>query len=155
MEMPPMPKLMISLTIKDAPAALDFYQEALGATILHRMDGPDGSVWHSTLAIADHMLFLSGEDELFQAVGQDTHEKHSSCLLCIASEDPDADFAKAINAGGKVILPVQDFPWGSRSGIMVDPFGYRWTIGKESAEMPSPEKIGELMASWKPILPEG
>lgn len=149
-----MPKLMISLTVKDAAAALEYYEGALGAKIIYRMDGPDGSVWHSTLAIGDCLLYLSGEDELFQAVGQDTHEKHSSCLLCIKSEDPDADFAKAIAVGGRVIMPVQDFPWGSRSGIMVDPFGYRWTIGNESGELPPPEEIGELMASWKPILTE-
>jgi hypothetical protein len=53
-----------------------------------------------------------------------------------------------------VIMPVQDFPWGSRSGVMVDPYGYRWTIGNETGELPTPEKIGELMASWKSILPE-
>ena len=99
------------------------------------------------------MIYLSGEDEMFQAVGQDTHDKYSSCLLCIKSDDPDADFAKAIAVGGKVIMPVQDFPWGSRSGIMVDPYGYRWTIGNEG-ELSPPEKIGELMASWKPTLPE-
>lgn len=149
-----MPKLMISLTVKDAAAALEYYQKALGANVAYRLDGPDGSVWHSTLTIGDCMIYLSGEDELFQAVGQDAHQRHSSCLLCIKSEDPDADFARAIAVGGRVIMPVQDFPWGSRSGIMVDPFGYRWTIGNESGEMPPPEKIGELMASWKPILPE-
>ena len=117
------------------------------------MDGPDGTLEHSTLTIAGCMIYLSGEDEMFQAVGQDTHDKYSSCLLCIKSDDPDADFAKAIAVGGKVIMPVQDFPWGSRSGIMVDPYGYRWTIGNEG-ELSPPEKIGELMASWKPTLPE-
>ena len=154
MEKPTMPNLMISLTVKDASAALEYYQKALGANVVYRMDGPDGSVLHSTLTIAGCMIYLSGEDEMFQAVGQDTHDKHSSCLLCIKSENPDADFAKAIAAGGKVIMPVQDFPWGSRSGIMVDPYGYRWTIGDETGELPLPEKIVELMASWKPIFPE-
>ena len=153
MKTPSMPNLMISLTVKDAPAALEYYQKALGANVVYRMDGADGSLDHSTLTIADCMIYLSGEDEMFQAVGQDTHDKHSSCLLCIKSDDPDADFAKAIAVGGKVIMPVQDFPWGSRSGIMVDPYGYRWTIGNEG-ELPPPEKIGELMASWKPTLPE-
>tara|TARA_E500000178_G_C16882583_1_gene689712 strand:- start:396 stop:935 length:540 start_codon:yes stop_codon:yes gene_type:complete len=147
-----MPNLMISLTVKDAPAALEYYQKALGAKVVYRMDGPDGSVLHSTLTIADCMIYLSGEDEMFQAVGQDTHDKHSSCLLCIQSDDPDVDFAKAITVGGKVIMPVQDSPWGSRSGIMIDPYGYRWTIGNESGELPPPDKIGEMMASWKPIF---
>lgn len=154
MKTPNMPNLMISLTVKDAPAALEYYRKALGANVVYRVDGPDGSVLHSTLTIADCMIYLSGEDEIFQAVGQDTHDKHSSCLLCIKSEDPDADFAKAIAAGGKMIMPVQDFPWGTRLGIMVDPYGYRWTIGKETGELPSPEKTRELMDSWKPIFPE-
>lgn len=153
MEIPTTPNLMISLTVKDASAALEYYQKAFDANIIYRMDGPDGSVLHSTLTISDCMIYLSSEDEMFQALGQDTHDKHSSCLLCIKSDDPDADFAKATAVGGKVIMPVQDFPWGSRSGIMVDPYGYRWTIGNESGELPPPEKIGELMATWNPVLP--
>lgn len=154
METPPIPKLMISLTVRDAPAALEYYQKALGAKVVYRMDGPDGSVLHSTLTIAGCMLYLSGEDEMFQAVGQDTHERHSSCLLCINSDDPDTDFARAIAVGGKVIMPVQDCPWGSRSGILVDPFGYRWTIGNETGELPPPERIAERMATWNPVLPD-
>jgi len=153
MEIPTTPNLMISLTIKDAAAAIEYYQKALGANVIYRMDGPDGSVIHSTLNIADCMIYLSGEDEMFQAVGQDTHDRHSSCSLCIKSKDPDTDFAKAITVGGKVIMPVQDFPWGSRSGIMIDPYGYRWIIGNEDDEPPSPEELDELMASWQPIFP--
>jgi len=71
METPTIPNLMISLTVKNAAAALDYYQKALGANVVYRMDGPDGSVLHSTLTIADCLIYLSGEDELFQAVGQD------------------------------------------------------------------------------------
>ena len=97
METPPTLKLIISLTIKDAPAALEYYQKALGAEVVYRMDGPDGSILHSTLTIGDALLYLSGEDPLFQAFGQDTHEKHSSSLLCLRSDDPDGDFAKRLS----------------------------------------------------------
>jgi len=90
----------------------------------------------------------------FRPSGRITLASHSSCLLCIKSDHPDADFAQAIAIGGQVIMPVQDLPWGSRSGVLVDPYGYRWAIGNESGELPPPEKIGELMASWKPILPD-
>ena len=62
--------------------------------------------------------------------------------------------SKAIAVGGTVIMPVEDFPWGTRSGILVDPFGYRWSIGNESGEVPPPEKIAELAAAWEPVLPE-
>ena len=152
--MPKKSKLTISLTVKNAPAAIEYYEKAFGANVVFRMDGPDGSVWHSTLMLGDTMLWLSGEDAIFQAVGQDTHDKHSSSLLCIDSDDPDADFAKALAVGGKVIMPVQDFPWGARSGIMVDPFGYRWTIGKEiEGDIPAPEEMAAIMAEWKPVFP--
>jgi len=65
METPHISNLMISLTVKDAPAALEYYQKALDANVVYRMDGPDGTLEHSTLTIAGCMIYLSGEDEMF------------------------------------------------------------------------------------------
>ena len=41
----------------------------------------------------------------------------------------DAQFARAIAAGGKVVKPVQDQFYGDRSGTFVDPFGHQWSVG--------------------------
>lgn len=149
-------KLMVSLTVKNAPEALNYYQRAFQAEVIFRMDDPSGDIAHATLKVGNTLFYLSGEFDLFQAKGQDTMGVPSSMLLSLSSEDPDKDFAHALSCGGTPILPVQDFPWGARSGLLLDPFGYRWIIGKEEAftgEPPSPEEMAQMMAGWTPVLP--
>ncbi len=43
---------------------------------------------------------------------------------------PDAIFARAVEAGGKLISLVEDKEYGWRVGRLVDPFGHHWEIGK-------------------------
>jgi len=38
---------------------------------------------------------------------------------------------KAIEAGGTLASPVQDFEYGFRQGEITDPFGHRWQIQKD------------------------
>ena len=47
-------------------------------------------------------------------------------ILTVA--DPDAMFARAVNAGAKEVVAVQD-AYGWRLGRVVDPFGHHWEIG--------------------------
>jgi PhnB protein len=44
--------------------------------------------------------------------------------------DPDAAFDRAVAAGAKVVVPVENQPYGWRVGRIVDPFGHHWEIGK-------------------------
>jgi len=48
-------------------------------------------------------------------------------------EDPDAAFAKAVAAGAKIVVPVEN-NYGWRLGRIVDPFGHHWEIGKPVSE---------------------
>ena len=51
-------------------------------------------------------------------------------ILTVA--DPDAVFARAINAGAKEVYPVtEEHEW--RLGRVVDPFGHHWEIGRPLA----------------------
>lgn len=40
---------------------------------------------------------------------------------------------------------MQDFPLGVRAGVIVDPFGYRWSIGRQVEDVPF-EEIMKRMA---------
>jgi len=44
--------------------------------------------------------------------------------------DPDAVADRAVAAGGKVVFPVGDQPYGMRQGRIADPAGHHWLIGK-------------------------
>lgn len=44
--------------------------------------------------------------------------------------NPDVAFAKAVAAGAKVVVPMDDM-YGWRLGRVVDPYGHHWEIGRE------------------------
>ncbi|HWN98254.1 MAG TPA: VOC family protein, partial [Blastocatellia bacterium] len=60
--------------------------------------------------------------------------------------DVDAVFNRAIAAGAKELLPVQDQFYGDRSGGLTDPFGHVWYIATHIEDV-SPEEIQRRMAS--------
>lgn len=50
------------LVIKGAAKAIDYYKKVFGATVVVRMDGPDGKVGHAELQIGDSRIMLADEN---------------------------------------------------------------------------------------------
>ena len=138
------PTVSISLTVKGAAEALTFYQKAFNAGVEMRMDAPDGTLMHANLIIGDTMIYLSDEYPEWHALTPPAGS-YSSVLLSITSEgDVDAEFEQAVKAGAEVVDAPKDRPWGSRTGVLRDPYGYRWSISKMIEEV-APEEIARRM----------
>jgi PhnB protein len=60
------------------------------------------------------------------------------------TEDVDAKFQQAIDAGATVVAPLEDQFWGDRYGAVRDPFGHQWSLGQQVREV-SMEEIAEAM----------
>ena len=58
--------------------------------------------------------------------------------------DVDAMFAEALKLGCTEVRPVKDQFFGDRTGTLVDPFGYTWSLATTVREV-SPE---EMQALW-------
>ena len=117
-----------ALVVRGAAEAIEFYKKALGAEELARMPSPDGKITHSELKIGDSIIFVSDEfpnmgvSKAPQTLGGCTSTFH------LYVQDVDASFQQAIDAGGKVSMPVADMFWGDRFGSFTDPFGHHWGI---------------------------
>jgi len=135
----------VSLNFKDTARALAFYTEALGAKELHRLEH-EGCVWHAEMVVGNTRVYLSDENGQWGAYAPETV---GGCpvLLCVEAEDPDALQARAVAAGAQETMPVADMPWGARSGNFVDPFGYRWSVGRQIEEVPPEEIIRRMQAA--------
>jgi PhnB protein len=48
--------------------------------------------------------------------------------LYLYVKDVDQAFQRAVDAGGKVTMPVADMFWGDRFGTFSDPFGHNWGL---------------------------
>jgi PhnB protein len=138
-EQTPRQSVTAYLIVKGAARALDFYKQAFGAVETMRLDGPAGRVAHAELRIGNVTLMLADEFPEHGAVSPETLGG-SPVTLHITVADADAAFARAIEAGGRVRRPVQDQFYGERSGQIIDPFGYIWSLSAPK-EMVSTEEM--------------
>jgi PhnB protein len=114
------------LSVRDAARAVEFYKTAFGAAEKFRIDG--GGVV-SRLSIGDSEFWVSDESpEYFNFSPESLNGATVRMILSV--EDPDAVFARACEAGAKVVQPVAE-EHGWRVGRVADPFGHHWEIGRE------------------------
>lgn len=126
------PVISVMLAVADAPAAVAWYERALGATVLWSR----GSV--AGLAVAGVPFFV-GQPE---GNGWETPGRlgATSTRIEVFCDDPDGFVARAVGAGADGSLdPVRNHeaPWGvHRQGGFVDPFGHVWLVGDRSPLVP-------------------
>ena len=132
------------LTIKGAAEGIEFYKKAFGAKELMRWTGPDGRVGHAEIEINGTPVFISDEHPEIGVISPATLGG-SGVGLYLLVEDADATFERALAAGGKAVRPVEDEPYGQKSGTLKDPFGHRWFITQRTADLSDDEmdKIGK------------
>ena len=114
------------LWVEHAAAAVDFYQAAFGASVVHRVGAGDDIV--AQLAVGGAAFWVSSPNSDMkrfspQAIGGAT----GRTLLVV--DDPDVMLATAVAAGAFEASPV-GYEHGWRLGRIIDPFGHEWEIGK-------------------------
>lgn len=132
-----------ALTVADIPAAVSFYQKALGFTKRGIMNGPDGKPVHAELTLRGTVLMLGPENA---AMGRRTAKNvgASPATLYLYVENVDKVVEKATKLGATAQGPVMDMFWGDRVGTIVDPDGYTWMIGTHKAD-PSAKEMKKGM----------
>lgn len=151
MSVQPIPAGYTSLTpflcVAGAAAAIDFYTQVFGATLVEKMDGPDGTVAHAELDFGTGRLQLGDPADAYgitaPATGSDT-VTYSIALYC-----PDVDdvVARAQKAGATVREAPQDFATGDRFASLRDPFGVRWTVMTRVEDV-SAEERDRSLGEW-------
>jgi PhnB protein len=118
------------LFLKNVLPAMDFYKKAFKAIELRRWSNPDGSVHVAEMEIDGAMFHLHQESPNSKQLCPETVSATTS-LIGIFVSDPHELVKTAEAAGGSVSYPVQDYDYGYRQGIIVDPFGHQWLIQKK------------------------
>ncbi len=143
------PAVMPHLVVDNGAAAIDFYVKAFGATELGRMPGPDGRLVHGAVQINgctvmladDYPEYCDGQSETPKALGG------TPVTIHLVVPDVDAAFARAVEAGAEVVMPVEDMFWGDRYGVLRDPFGHKWSLGQPVREV-SEEELQTAMQQF-------
>ncbi|WP_299573541.1 VOC family protein [uncultured Williamsia sp.] len=114
------------LAVVGADAAIDWYVEHLGARLRGTpITMPDGRVGHAELELGGGAVYLA---EAFDEIGLAAPAPGAvSVSLMLAVDDADAAVAAAA-AGGATVQREPYDAHGSRTGVVIDPFGHRWML---------------------------
>ena len=135
-----------AIIVRDAAAAIDFYVRAFGAEEVTRLAMPDGSLAHAEIRIGDSIVMLGDENPAWGALSpQSTNGTPGSLHLYV--DDVDAAFARALEAGATVRMPIEDAFWGDRYGKVTDPFGHEWGLATHVRDMTEAE-VQAAAAEW-------
>jgi PhnB protein len=123
------------LVVRDANAALAFYEKALGASVLVRIPAEDGKrLIHSELRVQGARIFIvddlpeqSGSHGV-DAVYPPEQIKGTSVTIHLEVENCDVAVKRAKEAGATVTLEPWDSFWGARYARIMDPFGHSWSF---------------------------
>lgn len=122
------------LIVKNAKAAIDFYQKAFGAELVGEIAYvPGGKVMHAMMRIGDSFFMLNDEFPEYGACAP--AQTGSGVSLHIYLDNVDKAFARATDAGAEVKMPVMDMFWGDRYGQVADPFGHKWSLATHVKDM--------------------
>ena len=127
------------LVITNAGQAIEFYKAAFGATESMRLAAPDGKVMHAEIMIGDSPIMLCDECPDWNAFSPQTIGG-TAVSIVLYVEDVDGVVERAVAAGAKLLMPVEDQFWGDRMGTVADPFGHKWSIATHTEDV-TPEEI--------------
>jgi len=116
------------LSVRQGAKAVEFYKAAFGAGEVFRIDAPDGAVV-ARLSVDGAEFWLGDESPQHHNFSPESLGG-GTVRMVLTVADPDAVFKRAVKAGAKEIVPVQDMH-GWRVGRVADPFGHHWEIGRE------------------------
>ncbi|MGE0221061.1 VOC family protein [Mycolicibacterium sp.] len=146
----PRPAAVPYLAVPNARAAISWYTDTFGASLLgDPIEMDDGRIGHAGLSISGGVLYLADE---YPEIGLKAPAPgHVSVSLQLAVPDTDAALERARTKGAQVQRePYENY--GSRNAAIIDPFGHRWMLSGPVSGAPTPVQHGDVgyIAVWTP-----
>ena len=127
-----------------AADAIEFYKKAFGADELCRVPGPQGRLVHGMIRIGDGNVMLVDEMPEWGALGPRSL-KGSPVTIHLYVADVDRFVDRAVSAGAKITMPIDNMFWGDRYCKLEDPFGHHWSVATHIRDV-GPEELQQAAA---------
>ncbi|HEX9745054.1 MAG TPA: VOC family protein [bacterium] len=128
------------IVVKGIDEALNFYQKAFDAEKIHVALMPDGkTVMHAEMQIGDSRIMMNDEWPQSNMLSPSSIG-NSPVTLHLYVEDVDKIFQQAVDAGCQVGFPLEDTFWGDRYGLLIDPYGHKWSVATHKEDL-TPEEM--------------
>jgi uncharacterized glyoxalase superfamily protein PhnB len=117
------------LHYRDPRAALEWLERAFGFEISMVVTRPDGSLGHCEMLFQDATISI-GREWADWAQAPSSLDGRTTCMIAATVPDVDALFARAVEAGARVLAPPEDKFYGERSCLLADPEGHVWSFSQ-------------------------
>jgi lactoylglutathione lyase len=110
------------LYVDDVQASLAFYTAAFGLEVGFLHESKD----YGELVTGETKLAFSSR-ALMESLGKKPALPQSDAHvfeIAFETDNVTAGFERAVNAGGKIVQPVEEMPWGQTTSYISDPDGY-------------------------------
>ena len=128
------------LVVRNADEAAAWYANAFGARELSRIPLPGNRVMTVELAFGDSVVHVGSELPDMGIVSPMTIGG-TATVLQINTDDANALWARAVDAGAVARHQLGDTFRGERHGQLTDPFGHRWNIAQRLHDVPHDEIV--------------
>lgn len=129
------------LWVNNIERSVAYYREKLGFDLRMAMNGPDGAMVHASVSNGTVSLMLGYKD----GVPADPARSGGGAELYINTDDVDALYRQALNAGTAITNEIADQYWGDRTFTVTDPDGYVLTFA-QTVRAFMPEEVGHTVA---------
>ena len=123
-----------TLNYTDAPAAIEFLQEAFGFTV--SLVVPNES--DETVVEHAQLRWPEGGGVMLGTANRDgnpfSQRPTGAGSVYVVTDRPDEVFDRAVGAGAAVLAPLRDEDYGSRGFSVTDPEGNIWSFGTYTGE---------------------
>lgn len=107
------------LVSRDTRRLLDFITTAFEGEQLACIATEDGSVGHAEIRVGQSTLL---------AFDSQPDWPETISMLRVFVDDADGAFQRAVDAGARIVTPLDDNAWGDRGGRVRDPLGNIWWV---------------------------
>jgi len=122
------------LTCAGAADAIEFYKKAFNAVEASRLADPKGKLLHAMIRIGDSAVMLVDEFPEYGSLGPKALHG-SPVVIHLYVDDVDAFVRRAVDAGAKITMPLEDMFWGDRYCRLEDPFGHHWSVATHTRDV--------------------
>ena len=114
------------LAARNASKVLGFYTSVFGATVLDRIDTPEGQLIHANIRIGDALFMLADECPPHNVSPETLGGSPVLLHLVVASVDD--ILTQGLANGGEIVRTAADQLTGYRAAKLRDPAGHIWYI---------------------------
>jgi PhnB protein len=135
------------IVVRGAARAADWYADAFGAEEEGRIPVPDGRLMSVELRFGAQRVMVADE---FPEMGvlSPASIGGTAVVLTLRTDDVDALWQRALDAGADVLHPLADAFWGERHGQLTDPFGHRWGLAQHVRDVSREDVLRAAAAAF-------